>query len=1171
MGAPSTVISVNMGASLLAVALLWACSGTVAPAATDPWDELSFLLAHDDAERRPALRTRYAERWRRTGTVVDGFFWSLVADDEPWRRHLQQRLADDPAAGGWGWLAQAIEAAPALVDRDERWSSDGFGPPASDDESNDEVDEDGPDPCFLEAGRLLDEGLRRDPRNSILVYMRGCLHERLDETTAAADCFARALDLQPTVSVTNYAVGAQELPRADGSRAAAIAALRRALELDRAWLWSFAHQHCSVALAERLCLGDDGVWGGPGSDLVEAEAVLRRGLSVEGTAKVFVRTKLLELLVRRRWFDEAAAVAAAAADDPVRPPHYDDIWSYRRLVEGPTAIRRDGAVVRLHLPHVHCRSDHLWLVGDFNRWQPAVHALVPLADGGGFEAVVPADLVPPGVHRYGVQAEVSEGYLYDPAAPDFEGRASAFVVRPDGTVATAPRSAFAYRMGRYALAPTSLDEGPEFTELVEALRVRPSATEALVALAPRLVGERAALFAGTPRPAGWGSGHEACLRLFGAEASNTTTAAQWADLAATRAGGLDGAPLRLAEARLLPSGPERTDKILRALQLDTDDMTDARYLLMTCTAPADLAALGRLADDDGTTRLRTLYADRLAALDRQDEALARYRSDLPARRREGAAAYWPIVSIMDARRRQALRASTGRTSTSTTVAVARNAVLDVLEEALNDLPDTRTLHARYFSHTVDDDEYAPGLHRATTFLERLAAAHPDSPTVAANLAVCLARQGDERRTRDLFERALDRCPGWRWALVEYGEFLKDRGLDGAAERHLMRAWRLDRSNAYPAGLVADMLRGRHQGDKRRDLLEQALAATAHPEQAGWLRTQLYQLYMARPDGGEKALALARRELTAQRSRCKPDHARVGGMLVTAALKAGRPQDVLSAVRLLDGSFTVGCMVVATLAVVFVPSALALLVVAVLGRNRPVVLGLTAAAFLVWLHLTVQSAAAFAASFALHGRFLAFMDPSRALVGPAVVQAALACTLFVCLPVAALVTWLRGEGRTPLGLWRRPRAGEVLAGLAAGGGLVLLQWLVTTVLTWTCGGPPTGLVGLPDEPSLARLMHLSRFGCLLTLLNVVLLAPLYEELVFRGFCYRLARPVLGRPLALLGAASLFALLRFGAVVHLFAVAVVLSLLYDRMQGLWTPVVAHMTMDAAAIAWAYLHVY
>lgn len=80
---------------------------------------------------------------------------------------------------------------------------------------------------------------------------------------------------------------------------------------------------------------------------------------------------------------------------------------------------------------------------------------------------------------------------------------------------------------------------------------------------------------------------------------------------------------------------------------------------------------------------------------------------------------------------------------------------------------------------------------------------------------------------------------------------------------------------------------------------------------------------------------------------------------------------------------------------------------------------------------------------------------------------------------------------------------------------------------------------------------------------VIIAPVAEEFIFRGLIYSGLKK-LGWPKgAWLGASALFALIHFSAPIFLplFVLALALTWLYERTEGLLAPMVAHSLFNAA----------
>lgn len=92
--------------------------------------------------------------------------------------------------------------------------------------------------------------------------------------------------------------------------------------------------------------------------------------------------------------------------------------------------------------------------------------------------------------------------------------------------------------------------------------------------------------------------------------------------------------------------------------------------------------------------------------------------------------------------------------------------------------------------------------------------------------------------------------------------------------------------------------------------------------------------------------------------------------------------------------------------------------------------------------------------------------------------------------------------------------------------------------------------------------------LLVILMAVIMAPLAEELIFRGYLYGVIRKAGGRWSAVATTSLLFA----GIHMHppsffgLFLLGVILALLYEKSRCLWVPIVMHAVFNAVSVSGA-----
>ena len=145
-----------------------------------------------------------------------------------------------------------------------------------------------------------------------------------------------------------------------------------------------------------------------------------------------------------------------------------------------------------------------------------------------------------------------------------------------------------------------------------------------------------------------------------------------------------------------------------------------------------------------------------------------------------------------------------------------------------------------------------------------------------------------------------------------------------------------------------------------------------------------------------------------------------------------------------------------------------------------------------------------------------------------------------------------------------------------------------ILTWTIAFPVTTFVSqsiewitylITDTPRVEqvaiqyfRLVKDSPYLLALALLMILILAPIIEELVFRGFLYSYLKQKMGFKGALLLSAFLFALFHFSPsqgfsnlplLSSLFILALYLGFLYEKQSSLLAPIALHMTFNSISV--------
>jgi membrane protease YdiL (CAAX protease family) len=173
-------------------------------------------------------------------------------------------------------------------------------------------------------------------------------------------------------------------------------------------------------------------------------------------------------------------------------------------------------------------------------------------------------------------------------------------------------------------------------------------------------------------------------------------------------------------------------------------------------------------------------------------------------------------------------------------------------------------------------------------------------------------------------------------------------------------------------------------------------------------------------------------------------------------------------------------------------------------------------------------------------------------------------------LATSIAWLglRGRLRGAMAPGRRPRGLDAAIGLGAGvaGFVVLLLAL----------GLAFQMIGF-ETPEQQALQDVAAGGpdALLAVVLAVCLAPVLEELVFRGALHRGLRHRLGMWPAALLSSAVFAGVHLEVastspvfLVQLFLLGVVFAWLYERTGNLLAPITAHLAFNAISMSVAYL---
>jgi uncharacterized protein len=94
---------------------------------------------------------------------------------------------------------------------------------------------------------------------------------------------------------------------------------------------------------------------------------------------------------------------------------------------------------------------------------------------------------------------------------------------------------------------------------------------------------------------------------------------------------------------------------------------------------------------------------------------------------------------------------------------------------------------------------------------------------------------------------------------------------------------------------------------------------------------------------------------------------------------------------------------------------------------------------------------------------------------------------------------------------------------------------------------------------------------LTVSTIVVIAPISEEIIFRGYLQTWLKKILGKNPAIFLASFLFAVFHFSynqsysnitIIISLFVVAIYFGVIYERQKSLLSPIIAHMIFNAVS---------
>lgn len=174
---------------------------------------------------------------------------------------------------------------------------------------------------------------------------------------------------------------------------------------------------------------------------------------------------------------------------------------------------------------------------------------------------------------------------------------------------------------------------------------------------------------------------------------------------------------------------------------------------------------------------------------------------------------------------------------------------------------------------------------------------------------------------------------------------------------------------------------------------------------------------------------------------------------------------------------------------------------------------------------------------------------RAIVGSMVIYGGIVVILFLFLALRG-ISPIREFGLGNFSGLRIPSLVACFAALLPV--VVLVQWVATL------GRPAAESVQPILEFWMSNPDFISRG---LVALMALVMAPLAEEVIFRGYLYGVARRYVGRGWAIAATALLFAGIHghLPALPGLCVLAVMLTLAYERFRSLWAPILLHSTFN------------
>jgi membrane protease YdiL (CAAX protease family) len=197
------------------------------------------------------------------------------------------------------------------------------------------------------------------------------------------------------------------------------------------------------------------------------------------------------------------------------------------------------------------------------------------------------------------------------------------------------------------------------------------------------------------------------------------------------------------------------------------------------------------------------------------------------------------------------------------------------------------------------------------------------------------------------------------------------------------------------------------------------------------------------------------------------------------------------------------------------------------------------------------------------------DAAALLGGDAELTLLGAFVILVSTPIALLlVSWLFVARPNALAALPSFPGRDAQGALIAGIGWGVVAWIGSTAILVLVGWLLEQL-GQPPEAGAAELA-IEMVNPVLVVLAVVILAPIAEEVFFRGVVFNAWLREGGRRYAYIGSAALFAIIHISLVslIPIFLLGLALAWVYERTGSLLAPMAMHATVNGISVALALL---